>query len=132
MAHFGEPRPSFLSKLYDNVINMRNGQLRMGLLFIEDFIFLVKKIFWTKFKKLVSERNFDLEQKNIFFLENNRLRFYYSLASSSNILFPRNFYLQSYSIYMQSNYMQVLRKIAKSCHPKIFQLYAGFSIKFIL
>ena len=68
MAHFGEPRPCFLSKLYDNV---RNGQLRMGLLFIEDSIFLVKKFFWTKFKKLASERNFDLEQKNIFFLENN-------------------------------------------------------------
>jgi hypothetical protein len=34
--------------------------------------------------------------------------------------------LQLYSIYMQSNYMQFLRKIAKSCHPKIFQLYAGF------
>ena len=40
--------------------------------------------------------------------------------------------LQLCSIYMQSNYMQVLRKIAKSCHPKIFQLYAGFSIKFLL
>ena len=67
MAHFGEPRPCFLSKLYDNVINTRNGQQRMGLLFIEDSIFLVKKFFWTKFKKLASERNFDLEQKIIFF-----------------------------------------------------------------
>ena len=93
MAHFGEPRPCFLSKLYDNVINMRNGQKRMGLVFIEDSIFLVKKIFWTKFQKLASERNFDLDQKNIFFLENNRLRFYYSSASSSNIIFPINFYL---------------------------------------
>ena len=69
MAHFGEPRPCFLSKLYDNVINMRNGQKRMGLVFIEDSIFLVKKIFWTKFQKLALERNFDLEQKNIFFLK---------------------------------------------------------------
>ena len=85
MAHFGEPRPCFLSKLYDSVINMRNGQIRMGLVFIEDSIFLVKKNFWTKFQKLASERNFDLDQKNIFFLENNRLRFYYSLASSSFI-----------------------------------------------
>ena len=92
MAHFGEPRPCFLSKLYDNVIKMRNGQLRMGLLFIENFIFLVKKIFWTKFKKLASERNFDLEQKNIFFLENNRLRFYLSSASSLNVIFWINFY----------------------------------------
>jgi len=49
MAHFGEPRPCFLSKLYDNVINMRNGQIRMGLVFIEDFIFWVKKNFLTKF-----------------------------------------------------------------------------------
>jgi len=39
--------------------------------------------------------------------------------------------VQLYSIYMQSNYMQFLRKIAKSCHPKIFQLYAGFWIKFL-
>jgi hypothetical protein len=39
--------------------------------------------------------------------------------------------IQLYSIYMQSNYMQFLRKIAKSCHPKIFQLYAGFWIKFL-
>ena len=92
MAHFGEPRPCYLSKLYDSVINMRNGQLRMGLLFIEDFIFLVKKIFWTKFKKLASERNFDLEQKNIFFIENNRLLFYFSLACSPNIIFSINFY----------------------------------------
>jgi len=93
MAHFGEPRPCFLSKLYDNVINMRKGQIRMGLVFIEDSIFLVKKIFWTKFQKLATERNFDLEQKNVFFLENYRLRFYYSLASSSNFIFPINFYL---------------------------------------
>ena len=35
-----------------------------------------------------------------------------------------------YSIYMQSNYMQFLRKITKSCHPKIFQLYAVFLINF--
>jgi len=60
---------------------MRNDQIRMGLVFIADFIFLVKKIFWTKFEKLASERNFDLQQKNIFFLKNNTLRFYYSLAS---------------------------------------------------
>jgi len=52
MAHFGEPRLCFLSKLYDNVINMRNDQKRMGLVFIENFILLVKKIFWTKFQKL--------------------------------------------------------------------------------
>ena len=44
----------------------------MGLKFIEDFIFLVKKNFLTKFQKLASERNFDLEQKKIFFLGNNR------------------------------------------------------------
>jgi len=45
MVHFGVPRPCFLSKLYDNVINMRNDQISMGLVFLEDFIFLVKKIF---------------------------------------------------------------------------------------
>ena len=38
--------------------------------------------------------------------------------------------LPLYSIYMQSNYMQFLRKITKSCHPKIFQLYAVFLINF--
>jgi len=72
---------------------MRNDQIRMGLVFIENFIFLVKKIFWTKFKKLASEINFDLEQKNIFFLVNNRIRLYYSLASSPNIISSINFYL---------------------------------------
>jgi len=92
MAHFGEPRPCFLSKLYDNSINTRNSQVRMGLLFIEDFIFLVKKTFWTKFQKLASEKDFDLEQKNIFFLEKNRLRFFFSSASSPNIIFSINFY----------------------------------------
>jgi len=60
MAHFCEPRPCFLSKLYDIVRNMRNGRKRMGLVFKEDFIF------WTKFKKLASERNFDLEKKIYF------------------------------------------------------------------
>ena len=93
MAHFGEPRPFFLSKLYDNVINMRNDQERMGHVFIKDFIFLVKKNLWTKFQKIASERNIDLEQKNIFFLENNRLRFYYSLASPPNIISSINFNL---------------------------------------
>jgi len=50
MAHFGEPRPCFLSKLYDNVIKMRNGKLRMGLLFIENFIFLVEKFLGPNLK----------------------------------------------------------------------------------
>ena len=44
----------------------------MGLLFIENFKFFVKKFFLVKFQKLASEQNFDLEQKKIFFLENNR------------------------------------------------------------
>jgi len=69
MAHFGEPRSCFLSKLYDNVINIRNGQKRMGLVFKENFIFLVRKIFWTIFQKLASETNFDLEQKKYFSLK---------------------------------------------------------------
>jgi len=50
MAHFGEPRPCFLSKLYDSVINMRNYQIRMGLFFIEDFTFWSKKFFFLNFK----------------------------------------------------------------------------------
>jgi len=37
------------------------GPYSMGLLFIDKFIFLVKKMFLTKFQKLASERNFDLE-----------------------------------------------------------------------
>ena len=64
----------------------------MGFVFIKDFIFLVKKIFWIKFQKLASEIIFDLEQKNISFLENDRIRFYYSLASSPNIISSINFY----------------------------------------
>jgi len=39
----------------------------MGLFFIDNFISLVQKSFFTKFKKLASERNF--EQKIKFFLK---------------------------------------------------------------
>ena len=51
---------------------MQNDQIRMGLFFIEDFIFLVKKTFLTKFKKLALERKFDLEQKKTKFFESRR------------------------------------------------------------
>ena len=34
----------------------------MGLTFIEDYIFLVKKSFLTKFKKLALQRNFDVNK----------------------------------------------------------------------
>ena len=65
-------RPYFLELHRENITNIKNDHKCMGLLFIENFIFLVKKFFLAKFQKLASERNFDLEQKKIFFLEKNR------------------------------------------------------------
>jgi hypothetical protein len=40
---------------------LKNYSASIGLFFIEDFIFLVKKNFLTKFQKLAAERNFDLQ-----------------------------------------------------------------------
>ena len=60
MAQKLEPRPYFLLFLHDNLRKSRNCSISMGLKFIEDFIFLTKKFFLTKFQKLAIERNFDL------------------------------------------------------------------------
>jgi hypothetical protein len=62
-AHLNEQRPFFLLFLNDNARNMKNYSRSIGLIFIEDFIFLVKKNFLTKFQKLASERNFDVSKK---------------------------------------------------------------------
>ena len=53
--------------LDDNARNMENYSRSIGFFFIEDFIFLVKKIFLTKFQKLASERNFDLHPNKAIF-----------------------------------------------------------------
>jgi hypothetical protein len=60
MAQLVEPWPLFLLLLDDNARNLKNDSISIGLFFIEDFIFLVKKKFLTKFEKLALERNFDL------------------------------------------------------------------------
>jgi hypothetical protein len=52
--------------MHFNVIQSKKTFIVIGLKFIEDFIFLTKKNFLTKFQKLASERNFDVEQKKIF------------------------------------------------------------------
>ena len=62
-------RPNFLSLHHDNVTNIKNDHKCMGLLFIENFKFLVKKFFLVKLQKLASEQNFDLGQKKYFFLK---------------------------------------------------------------
>ena len=67
MAQLVEPWPLFLLFLDDNDRNLTNDSISIGLFFIEDFIFLVKKIFLTKFRKLASERNFDLHQNKAIF-----------------------------------------------------------------
>jgi hypothetical protein len=66
-AHLNEQRPFFLIFLDDNARNMSNYSRSIGLFFIEDFIFLVKKFFLTKFQKLASERNFDLHPNKAIF-----------------------------------------------------------------
>ena len=48
--------------LYEEVVQSYNDLIVMGLEFIEDFIFLVKKIFLTKSQKLASERKFDINK----------------------------------------------------------------------
>ena len=60
MAQKLEPGPYFLLFLHDNLRKSRNCSISIGLKFIEDFIFLTKNIFSTKFQKLAIERNFDL------------------------------------------------------------------------
>ena len=67
MAQLVEPWPLFLLLLDDNARNLKNDSISIGLFYIEDFIFLVKKKFLTKFQKLALERNFDLHPKKIFF-----------------------------------------------------------------
>ena len=79
MAQLVEPWPLFLLLLDDNARNLKNDSISIGLFFIEDFIFLVKKKFLTKFQKLAVERNFYLEpNKAIFtllsFSDKNKVR----------------------------------------------------------
>jgi hypothetical protein len=66
-AHLNEQRPFFLIFLEDNARKMQNYPISIGLFFIENLIFLVKKNFLTKFQKFASERNFDLTQTRQFF-----------------------------------------------------------------
>ena len=58
---------------------MTNDSISIGLFFIEDFYFLVKKNFLTKFQKLASERNFDVEQKKIIFRKKKKFDLFFSL-----------------------------------------------------
>jgi hypothetical protein len=58
---------------------MKNYSRSIGLIFIEDFIFLVKKNFLTKFQKLASERNFDVSQK-FKFLKKKKLFYHFYLS----------------------------------------------------
>ena len=79
MAQLVEPRPLFLLLLDDNARNLRNDSISIGLFFIEDFIFLVKKDILTKFQKLASERNYDVEQKKIIFRKKKNFDLFFSL-----------------------------------------------------
>jgi acid phosphatase class B len=57
-AHLNEQRPFFLIFLDDNARNMQNYPISIGLFFIEDFIFLVKKNFFDQILKVSFKEKF--------------------------------------------------------------------------
>jgi len=57
-AHLNEQRPFFLNFLDDNARNMQNYPISIGLSFIEDFIFLVKKNFFDQVLKVSFKEKF--------------------------------------------------------------------------
>ena len=66
-AQMFEQRPFFLLFLHDNLRKSKNNSTSVGLKFIEDLIFLAKKIFLTKSQKLATEWKFDVQHKNWLF-----------------------------------------------------------------